>query len=208
MRNPKLKTNYNYVREDVLSATGHSVVQQTTDSEYIATGVTLAGPLKTAVEALDAAMAETATPSRAQTAQREKLRRAVRGAMGTLGAQLNLAYPGQAPALLSSGLELADASGVPRPVDTPPTDVALTDSTVSGYVDLGFKRPPGATITMSRYTTDPTLAEDHWCVKVGGGRKQILGPYAKGTELFAKVAGINASTTEPDYSVVVSRIVQ
>lgn len=100
------------------------------------------------------------------------------------------------------------APGSQKPTDTTPTDVTLVDAPMAGFLLLRFKRSAGSVVTLIRYTTDATLPEDRWLVAVGGGRERLLGSFAPGTRVWVKVAGLTASTTEPDYSEVVSRIVQ
>ena len=216
MFRPKLKTNYAYVRDEALPNFARGVIQQITANTYFTNGVTRAAPLNTGLELLNVAMAETAHPNPSQTAARDGFRADVHAALGDAAAQfnidvkkLNLDVQQQEAALLSTGMALAEQPGSSRPTDEGvPTDVVLTDSTQAHCIDLGYKRPPGATQTITRYTTTPTLPEKNWEVKVGGARKQTLGPFEKGQEVFAKVAALWPTTTEPEYSAVFSRLVQ
>ena len=208
---PKLLTNYVPVSNETLVEFANSVVKQTTTSTFFnGDGSKLAESLKIALGALILLLAETTNPTQAQNAQRDEQRQLVRNQLGLLAKQLNINYEGQAPALLSSGLPLADASPSAHPLngDAVPTNVALTDAPLAGYLSLGFKRAKGAALTLIRYTTDLTLPEENWLVAIGGGRERMLGPFESGTKVAAKVACPTASTLEPEYSAVVTRIVQ
>ncbi|GAB3582075.1 hypothetical protein [Hymenobacter daeguensis] len=213
MRKPKLLEDYTYLLYDTVSPFAHAAVRQTTASPFIATGAELVKALSAAVMALDAAVAVTDHPSPAQTAQRDQLRTATTTELGRLAKRLNLDYPGNEPALLSSGLTLADGAGTAaRSLATTATDVVmdfdLLDGTQPGCLLLKLKRPTGTLQNLIRYSFDAKFPEEQWLVAVGGGRERQLGPFESGTKVFVKAAALVGSTTEPQYSAVKSRIVQ
>ncbi|UOQ72453.1 hypothetical protein [Hymenobacter cellulosilyticus] len=108
MRKPKLIEDYNRLSYDAVSPLAHSVVRQTEASLFVADGRSLTKALATAVAALDADVAATDYPTPAQTAHRDELRTTVLRELGRLAKRLNLDYPANEPALLSSGLTLAE----------------------------------------------------------------------------------------------------
>lgn len=216
MTRPKLKSNYKYIHDDALPGFGHGVAQQITVTTYFNKGAERAKPIEEGAKALDTALAESAHPTPSQTAAREALRGALRSAMGDAATQfnldvkaLNLDIPQQTAALLSTGLTLAEQGGGSRVAPTGiPTDVVLAASKQAHCIEVSYKRPKGAVQTITRYTTDPTLPEDNWQVKTGGARKQTLGPFRKGEEVFAKTAALWPTTEEPDYTTVFSYVAQ
>ena len=211
MRLVKLLEDYTRVLTDAISSLAHSVVRQTTTSAFLTDGKKLVIDLDQSVVALDADVAAIDYPNPAQTAHRDELRTAVTTNLGRLAKRLNLDYPGNEPALLSSGLTMANTSGTAArgTHDLPaPTDVELVDSLSAGCLYLHGKRPAGAVQNLARYTTDRALPEENWLVAVGGGREMELGPFAGGTKVWAKLASLTGSTSSPVYSAIVSRIVQ
>ena len=213
MRKPKLIEDYKDLAYDAVSPLAHAVIRQTTGSPFLAKGADLVKPLATAVTALDADVAATDHPTPAQTAQRDLLRTATTTELGRLAKRLNLDYPADEPALLSSGLTLADGAGpAARPLADTTAGAAmefeLLDGAQPGCLLLKLKRPTGTIQNLIRYTTDAKLPEEQWPVAVGGGRERQLGPFESGTRVHVKVAGLAGSTTEPQYSAVKSRIVQ
>ncbi|MDB5267733.1 MAG: hypothetical protein JWP58_773 [Hymenobacter sp.] len=213
MRKPKLIEDYGYLLYEAVSPFARAVIRQTTASPFITKGGDLAKALDAAVAALDTEVAATDHPTPAQTAQRDLLRTATTTELGRLAKRLNLDYPGDEPALLSSGLTLADAAGTAGRVMTAVgtdtvMDLELLDGPRSGCLLLRLKRPTGTIQNLIRYSTHPTLPEDQWLVAVGGGRERQLGPFESGTKVYVKVAALVGSTIEPKYSAIKSRIVQ
>ncbi|GAB3874346.1 hypothetical protein GCM10028824_27450 [Hymenobacter segetis] len=213
MRKPKLIEDYTYLLYDAVSPFAYAVARQTKGSPFISDGVDLTKALNDAVTALDTNVAATDHPTPAQTAQRDLLRGIVITELGRLAKRLNLDYPADEPALLSSGLVLADASGTAaRTLTASATDAVmdleLLDGTQPGCLLLRLKRPTGTLQNLIRYSTDLKLPEEQWLVAVGGGRERQLGPFESGTKVAVKVAALIGSTTEPQYSAVKSRIVQ
>ena len=210
MRKSKLIEDYQDLAYDAVSLFAHAAIRQTTGSAFIAKGTDLVKPLAQAVVLLDADVAVTDHPTPAQTAQRDLLRTATTTELGRLAKRLNLDYPGDEPALLSSGLTLASTANTPAGVasDTASTmDFDLVDG-AAGYLLMKLKRPTSTTQNLIRYALDGKLPEDHWLVAVGGGRERNLGPFESGTKVFVKAAALTGSTIEPQYSAVKSRIVQ
>ena len=211
MRTAKLLEDHSQLTNDAVSPTAHGVSRQTTASTFLTDGKKLVAVLDQSVAAYDADVAAVDHPSPAQTAHRDELRAAVVTQLGRLAKRLNLDYPGDEAALLSSGLPLANATGTAARAghELPaPTDVELVDSPNAGCLYLHGKRAAGAVQNLARYTTDHALPEEHWLVAVGGGREMELGPFAGGTKVWAKLASLTGSTSSPVYSAVVSRIVQ
>ena len=211
MRKPKLIEDYTYLTYDAVSPFAHGVIRQTTASAFLTKGADLVKALTAAVALHDADVAATDNPTPAQTAQRDLLRTAVRTELGRLAKRLNLDYPADEPALLSAGLPLVGtagaAAGPSLAAAAPVMDFELVDGPAS-HLLLKLKRPTGTTQNLIRYTTDEKLPEAQWAVAVGGGRERLLGPFAAGTRVWVKAAALTASTTEPQYSAVKSRIVQ
>ena len=213
MRKPKLLEDYSRLPNDTVPPFAHGVVRQTTASTFLAKGGDLAKPLAAALADFDAALAATDNPSPADTARRDQLRTAVVVELGRLGKRLNLDYPGQEAALLSAGLTLAAATAPAAGSAAlgagagAVMDFDLLDGP-AGYLLLKLKRPTGTTQNLIRYTPDEKLPEAQWLVAVGGGRERQLGPFAAGTRVWVKAAALTASTTEPQYSAVKSRLVQ
>jgi len=210
MRKSKLIEDYKDLAYDAVAPFAHAAIRQTTASPFLTKGADLVKNLAAAVAALDADVAATDHPTPAQTAQRDLLRAATATELGRLGKRLNLDYPGDEPALLSSGLTLASATGTLASVAPAPASVMdfdLVDS-AAGYLLVKLRRPAGVTQNLIRYSLDGKLPEDNWLVAVGGGRERALGPFESGAKVFVKAAGLTGSTTEPQYSAVKSRIVQ
>ena len=212
MRKPKLLEDYGKLSYDAVSPFAHSAVRQTSTSAFIAKGADLLKDLVLALAVLYVDVAATDHPTPAQTAQRDLLRTATVTELGRLAKRLNLDYPADEPALLSSGLTLAAASGTAPArllaATAPAMEIELTDGAQPGYLLVKLARPTGTIQNLIRYSLDAKLPEDHWCVAVGGGRERQLGPFESGTRISVKAAGLTGSTTEPQYSVTLSRIVQ
>ncbi|GAA3922618.1 hypothetical protein [Hymenobacter algoricola] len=212
MRKPKLIEDYNRLSYDAVSPFAHSAVRQTGASAFITGGTALAKPVADAVAALDADVAATDYPTPAQTAHRDELRTLVVTELGRLAKRLNLDYPANEPALLSSGLTLAEATSTAATQKQLSADaimsIELLDGTQPGCVLVRFSRPTGTIQNLLRYSTDAKLPEENWLVATGGGRERQLGPFESGTRMFVKAAGLTGSTTEPQYSAIKSRIVQ
>lgn len=212
MRKAKLIETYAKLTTDAISPFAHSVIRQTTSSTFIKDGAILTRDLTVAVQALDTDSAAIDYPTPAQTAHRDQLRAATTTELARLAKRLNLDYPANEPALLSSGLSLgvlntASAARALVP-DATPLALELLDGGQPGSLLLRLARPAGTIQNLIRYTTDTTLPEDNWCVAVGGGRERELGPFDPGTRVFVKAAALVGSTLTPLYSGVKSRIVQ
>lgn len=212
MRKPKLIETYVKLTYDVISSFAHSVVRQTTSSTFIKDGGILSRDLTVAVQALDADVSAIDYPTPAQTSHRDQLRTATTTELGRLAKRLNLDYPANEPALLSSGLTLAATTTVSAlrtlAPDTATPVLDLVDGGQPGSLLLRLSRPAGTIQNLIRYTTDDTLPETSWLVAVGGGRERELGPFDPGTRVFVKAAALATSTLTPHYSDVKSRIVQ
>ena len=210
MRKPKVLEDYSKLGVDAVSPFAHSVVRQTTASTFLSHGADLVKPLAAALALLDADVAAADYPTPAQTAQRDLLRAATATELGRLAKRLNLDYPADEPALLSSGLTLAAASGTAaaQSLAAAVMDVELLDGNTPGSLLLRFDRPAGTVQNLIRFTTDPHLDEQNWQVAVGGGREREIGPFESGTRVSVKVAGLTGSTTEPQYSAIKTRLVQ
>ena len=213
MRKPKLLEDYTYLTYDAVSPFAHGAVRQTTTSPFITKGADLVKPLTAALALFDADVAATDHPTPAETAQRDQLRSATITEVNRLAKRLNLDYPADEPALLSSGLSLTSATGTAaRSLIANATDVImdfdLLDGTQPGFLLLKLRRPPGTLQNLIRYSPDVKLPEEQWSVAVGGGRERQLGPFESGTKVCVKAAALTASTTDPQYSTVKSRIVQ
>ena len=212
MRKPKLIEDYSALTYDTVSPFAHAAVRQTTSSTFLARGADFVKDLVLALAALDADVAATDHPTPAQTAQRDLLRTATVTELGRLAKRLNLDYPADEPALLSSGLSLAAANGTAAtrlPAATAATmEIELTDGAQPGYLLVKMVRPTGTVQILIRYSFDAKLPEDQWSVAVGGGRERQLGPFESGTRISVKAASLTGSTIEPQYSATLSRIVQ
>ena len=211
MRKPKLLEYYTFLLVDAVSPFAHSVIRQTTVSPFIPGGADLVKDIVKPLAMLDANIAATDHPSPAQTAQRDLLRADVIAELGRLAKRLNLDFPGDEPALLSSGLTLGSQAGTAARAlasDAPVMEFELLDGLQSGCLLLKLARPHGTTQNLIRYTTDPKLPEEHWLVAVGGGRERQLGPFEPGTRVYVKAAALTNSTTEPVYAASKSRLVQ
>ncbi|MDQ2773008.1 MAG: hypothetical protein M3Y54_21190 [Bacteroidota bacterium] len=212
MRKPKLIEDYSTLAYDAVSPFAHSAIRQTTSSAFLTKGADLVKPLGDALALLDADVAATDHPTPAQTAQRDLLRTATVTELNRLGKRLNLDYPANEPALLSSGLSLVAASGTAAGPGLAATsavmDFELLDGAKPGYLLLKLARPTGTIQNLIRFTTDPHLDERNWEVAVGGGREREIGPFASGTRVSVKVAALTGSTTDPQYSAVKNRLVQ
>ena len=211
MRKPKLIEDYMRLPYDQVSEFARSVVRQTTTSTFIATGGAVVKPVNDAVVLFDANLAATDNPTEAQRAQRDLLRANVTTALSRLGKFLNLTYPGQEPALLSSGLTMADTAAATTARLVEATDPVMRLTLVDGapgFLLIKYARPTGSVQNLTRYTTDATLPEENWLVATGGGRERQLGPFPEGTKVWVKAAALAGSTLEPQYSEVKSRLVQ
>ncbi|RZK14034.1 MAG: hypothetical protein EOO56_25790 [Hymenobacter sp.] len=212
MRKPKSIEDYRYLSYDAVSPFAHSAIRQTTASTFLTNGASLVTALTAAVDALDVDVAAIDYPTPAQTANRDLLRTTVTAELGRLAKRLNLDYQGDEPALLSSGLSLVASAVASTARSLAPVpalmDFELLDGAQPGCLLLKLSRPTGTIQNLIRYATDATLAEDNWCVAVGGGRERELGPFDSGTKVFVKAAALAGSTTSPQYSAVKSRIVQ
>jgi hypothetical protein len=209
MRKSKLLEDYTYLVHDAVSPFARSVTRQVLASTYIANGPVLVTALEGAVATLDA----NDHPTPADTAQRDLLRVGVFNELGRVAKRLNLDYLGNEPALLSSGLVLAENGSGSRPGTAPGLadavmEFELLDGSQPGCLLLRLKRPTGTIQNLIRYAAEAGLAEEQWLVAVGGGRERQLGPFESGTRVFVKAAALAGSTTEPQYSAVKSRIVQ
>ena len=207
----KLNTNYDDVKNDALSLFGHGVVEKTTTSPFIANGADLAQPLATALKKLDDDVTAVIYPTPAQTVQRDAFRKAVRTELGRLAAQLNLDYPGNEAALLSSGLTMGQPGGAhsrkPGELD-PPTEVELFDGSRPGYLLVRGKRPAGAVQNIIRASFDPAVPAEEGQLFVGGGRECEIGPFPPGAVVEVVWACLTGSTTVLNYCAPVSRRVQ
>ena len=213
MRKPKLIEDYSTLPYDMVSPFAHSVERQTTVSTFIKSGSNLVTLLTAALSAYDEDVASYDHLSPAQTSYRDGLRTAVVTQLNRLAKRLNLDYPANEAALLSSGLTMIDlvssaAAGRPTAVEMSVMDFDLLDASQPGCVVVKLKRPTGTIQNLVRYTTDPQLDEEHWLVAVGGGRERQLGPFPSGTKVLVKAAALAGSTVDPQYSGVKSRIVQ
>ena len=212
MRKSKLIENYGQLSYDTVSPLAHTVIAATTGSQFLTKGAELVKSLAAALTLYDADVNAVPNPTPAETAHRDQLRTAVTTELARLGKRLNLDYPADEAALLSSGLTMAAASStVPSRIlaaDTAVMNVELADGAQSGYLLIKLARPTGTLQNLIRYATDPAQPDEHWAVAVGGGREREIGPFASGTRVRVKVAALTGSTTEPVYSVVVSRLVQ
>lgn len=212
MRKPKLIEDYHRLQYDEVSPLAHSVVRQTETSSFLTNGKALTERLAEAVADLDADVKATDHPTPAQTARRDELRNVVLRELGRLAKRLNLDYPANEPALLSSGLTLVESSSAgtaqKQPLSQAIMNIELVDGSQSGCVLVKLARPTGTVQNLLRYSTDSKLPEEHWLVATGGGRERQLGPFESGTKVFVKAAALMGSTTEPQYSTVKARIVQ
>ncbi len=211
MRKAKLIEDNSKLTHDAVSPFAHSVVNQTSSSSFLLKGPDLVKPLGLTLVAYDTDVTTVNYPTPAQTAFRDQLRTAVTLELNRLAKRLNLDYPGNEPALLSSGLTMGSMSGTAARSTAnlgAPTEVELLDGATAGCLLLRLKRPLGAVQNLIRYSTDAALSEDQWHVVVGGGREREFGTFASGTRVYVKVACLTGSTTVPDYSAVLSRIVQ
>lgn len=212
MRKPKLIEDYSFLTYDAVSPLAHAAIRQTSSSAFLTKGADLVKPLAAAVALLDTDVAATDHPTPAQTAQRDLLRTATVTELNRLAKRLNLDYPGDEPALLSAGLSLAAMAGTGAGQALAGAaavmDFELLDGAKPGYLLLKLTRPTGTVQNLIRYATDAHLDEQHWEVAVGGGREREIGPFASGTRVAVMAAALTASTTEPQYSAVQSRLVQ
>lgn len=213
MRKPKLIEDYRYLAYDAVSPFAQSAIRQLTTSPFIGDGADRAKALAAAATAYDADVAAVGYPTPAQTANRDLLRLVVFTELGRLAKRLNLDFPGDEVALLSSGLAMVSAAattGPGRALAATETlmDFDVVDDAQSGYLLLKFRRPTGTIQNLVRYSHDEKLPEECWPVAVGGGRERQLGPFPSGTRVQVKAAALTGSTTEPMYSGVKARIVQ
>lgn len=206
----KLNTNYNHIRNEVLSAYTHSAVDKTTTSTFIKDGLGLTGSITSAVQKLDTNVTTILYPTPAQNAERRALRKTVRVELGRLATQLNLDYPNDEAALRSSGLDMAANSGQGRrPLELgPPTEVELVDGSQPNYLYVRGKRPHGALQNLIRTSIDSAVPAEEGKVHVGGGREREIGPFPSGALVELVWACLSSSTTEPVYCAPVRRRVQ
>ena len=213
MRKAKLTEDYSKMLKDAVSPYAHSVIRQMATSTFIPDGVKITTRLSEALLELDREIASVDYPTPAQTAQRDLLRTAVMMELGRVAKVLNLDYLGNEPALLSSGLRLVDtlasttASRATIEAEAV-LEIELFDGSQPGCVLVKMKRHKSMKQNLLRYTVDASLPEEHWAVAVGGGRERQLGPFPSRSVLLVKGAGLTASTTEPVYSAVKTRVVQ
>ena len=214
MRKSKLIENYGQLPYDTVSPLAHTVIAATTGSQFLTKGAELVKSLAAALTLYDADVNAVPNPTPAETVHRDQLRTAVTTELARLGKRLNLDYPADEAALLSSGLTMAAVSGTAAPQSLAAAATAtamnfeLLDAAKPGYLLLKLTRPTGTIQNLIRYATDPHLDEKNWEVAVGGGREREIGPFVSGTRVSAKVAGLTGSTTDPQYSAVQSRLVQ
>lgn len=210
MRKSKLIENYGQLPYDTVSPLAHTVIAATTGSQFLTKGAELVKPLAAALTFYAADVNAVPNPTPAETVHRDQLRTAVTTELARLGKRLNLDYPADEAALLSSGLTMAAMSGTaaPQSLAAAAMNFELLDAAKPGHLLLKLTRPTGTIQNLIRYATDPHLDEKNWEVAVGGGREREIGPFASGTCVSAKVAGLTGSTTDPQYSAVQSRLVQ
>ena len=210
MQPAKLIENYARVTVDAIPLFARAVVRDTTGSEFIKDGAKLVADLLAAADALEKFEADHANPDAGQRAFRDELRRAVLTELNRAAKRLNLDYPGNEPALLSSGLTLADRPGAAARVgNTRGTTIEILDSKQPGVLTIRYlTKPLKSTHVINRVTTDDKLPEENWPLVLGGARTRDIGPFPKGTLVGIKAAGVLGSTTEPEYSDVVWHYVQ
>ncbi len=207
----KLNTNYDDVKNDALSLFGHSVVEKTSTSTFLVKGIDLAKPLVTALQLLDDDVTTVVYPTPAQTVQRDSYRKAVRTELGRLATHLNLDYPDNEAALLSSGLTMGQPSGAHarKPGElAPPTEVELFDGTLPGWLRVRGKRPTGAVQNTVRASGNPAVPPEEGTLFVGGGHEFEIGPFEPGAVVVVVWACLAGSTTTLNYCAPVSRRVQ
>ena len=210
MQPDKLIESYVRTPVDRISSFAHDVARSTTDSEFIKDGKTTAAPLLAAVTALDTFEADHVNPDAGQRARRDELRADVLNELGRAAKTLNLGYPGNGPALLSSGLTLAARAGTGlKAASTRATTIEVLDSKQPGFLTIRYLTKPAKSVqTVNLVTEDEKLPEDQWRLVLGGGRTRDIGPFKRGTLVGVKAAGVLTSTTEPEYSDVVWHYVQ
>jgi len=212
MRKAKLVEDYAKLLVDTVSPFAHTVSAATSGSQFLTKGADLAKPLTAALVPYDTDVNTVPNPTPAETAHRDQLRAAVTTELGRLAKRLNLDYPADEAALLSSGLTMVDqqASSTARAqsMGGEVMSFELLDGRTAGYLLLKLVRPTGTVQNLIRYATDERLPDEQWSVAVGGGREREIGPFASGTRVRVKVAALTGSTSEPVYSATVSRFVQ
>ncbi len=210
MQADKLIENYSRVPVEKISPFAHDVVRDTTNSEFITDGAKTVATLLVSVAALDKFEQDHANPDGGQRARRDELRLDVINELGRAAKTLNLDYPGNSPALISSGLTLADRTGGSnKPGSNRPTTIEILDSKKPGFLTIHFLTKPLKSVqTINLVTIDEHLPEEQWKLYLGGGRTRDIGPFPKGTLVGIKSAGVLTSTTEPEYSDVVWHYVQ
>ncbi len=210
MQPDKLIENYARVPVNKISSFAHDVVRSTTDSEFIADGAKTVAPLLKSVTTLDKFETDHVNPDAGQRAFRDELRADVLNELGRAAKTLNLAYPGNGPALISSGLTPADRSGTASKAGSArPTTIEILDSKKPGFLTIHYLTKPVKSVQIiNLVSTDEALPEEQWTLMLGGGRTRDIGPFKKGTLVGIKSAGVLSSTTEPEYSEVVWHYVQ
>lgn len=210
MQADKLIENYARTPVEKISSFAHDVVRDTTNSEFIKEGSKTVAPLLVSVATLDKFETDHVNPDAGQRAFRDELRLDVINELSRTAKTLNLAYPGNGPALISSGLTLADRSGAGSKAGSArPTTIEITDSKKPGILTINYLTKPLRSVqTINRVTIDQNLPEENWPLVLGGGRTRDVGPFPKGTLVGIKAAGVLGSTTEPEYSEAVWHYVQ
>lgn len=207
----KLNISYEDIKNDALALFGHGVVEKTSTSTFIANGAGLAKPLATVLKMLDDDVMTVVYPTPAQTAQRDLFRKAVRTEVGRLAGQLNLDYPGNEAALLSSGLTMGQPGGnharKAGELD-PPTDIELLDGSAPGCLLIRGKRPTGAVQNIIRASHEAGVPAEEGALFVGGGKEREFGPFPSGAVVTVVWACVTAASTTLNFSAPVSRRVQ
>ncbi|MDO7847832.1 hypothetical protein Q5H92_15810 [Hymenobacter sp. M29] len=148
-------------------------------------------------------------PAPTQTAELNQLRTALNQALSALAQMVNLLYPDDEAALLSTGLNLSKERERHTTLEAP-LRFQLVDGPTPGMLCAKAKRPPHAVALKYLCTLDPTEAEIEWHVVVVVVRDgdTLLTQCKSGDKLYCKVAAVGGDTDQQPFTDVLSRIAQ
>ena len=201
-----LRTSYATVSKSKIAPLGLDCARKLTDNPYFPKANPYAEAIREALGNYTPAAA-IKNPIPEQTAQLFIYRKDLNAAITAAAKYANEQQPGNEPALLSTGLELAKEREKHTSLD-PPRTYSLADGTEADTVCAKFVRAAFAVATEVRYTDDPTLPWYLWRAVTSTRSSVLLRGYKKKTEVFAMFRSVGGDTDDQEFSDVVSRVVQ
>ena len=159
--------------------------------------------VKTAIDDFSTALNAASGGSRVQITHKNLLRDDLVDKLHKLGYYVLFTSGGDAYIAEQSGFRIAK-QGSPTVV-TPPSGLAVNNTTQSGNLMASVKRQSAAKSYMFQYTTDATLKEESWVTNTCTTSKCLITGLVPGTKYYIRVAVVG-SNGQVLYSDVVNRI--